>query len=172
MLGKTTNALLQKIEAAVEAKIDPKFAIGLKKTVSAGLMVMYSPQSHDMMVKQMQQPGEPTELAGEGTAKLMGLLYTESRQTMPMKVLFPAATVLLCEGLDFMEKSGKIQITNDTVSAAMTSLSSNLLQLLHISQDQLHSIINKGAASIQKPQAAPAAQRGGIINGAMQGAQP
>ena len=68
MLGKTTNPLLQKTEAATEAKVPPKYKGACQRIVAAGLRVMYSEQTHDMMVKELQKPQDPSINIGEGVA--------------------------------------------------------------------------------------------------------
>ena len=87
MLGKTTNPLLQKTEAATEAKVPPKYKGAFQRIVAAGLRVMYSEQTHDMMVKELQKPQDPSINIGEGVAKLMGILWSQGKGTLPMQAM-------------------------------------------------------------------------------------
>lgn len=165
MLGQTQDPLLQKTEQAIQAKVAPDSQQAFQRIVTAGLKVMYSPETHDLMVKQLGANGDPAEMAGAGAAKLLGILFKQSKGTMPMSGAIPAATVLLCEGLDFMEKSGKVKVTSDLISAAMKALSANLLQLFGATPQKLQNILSNGAqadknapqGSAQPPQATQAA---------------
>lgn len=160
MLGKTTNPLLQKTEQQTEAKVLPKFKGAFDRIISAGLKVMYSPETHDMMVSQLGEQNPPEINVGEGVAKLMGILWHEGKGTLPMQAFIPASLILLCEGMDFAEKAGKIQVTPDTLAAATKELMSSLMQILGITPEKIQAA---------KAQAQPAQQaaRKGIIGAAM-----
>jgi hypothetical protein len=176
-LGKTVNPLLQQTEQAIQAKVAPQMQNALQRTVTAGLSVMYSPQSHQIMVAQLTKPGDPAKNVAEGAAKLMGVLYKQSKNTMPIPIMIPAAMVLMCEGLDFLTQANGTQITPQLVAQCTQDLGHFMLVLLGVSQQQMHTVIAHGKAaneSKKAPQAAPQAQptqSGGIVNSAMQGAQ-
>ena len=97
MLGKTTNKLLQATERKIEQKVKPEFRTAFIRVVNAGLTMMYAPQTRDMVLTQLKSPGDPAKVVGEGAAKLMLLLMSKSKGTMPPQAMIPAATVLLCE---------------------------------------------------------------------------
>lgn len=156
MLGKTKNPQLQQVEQAVEDKVPPDLQDALQRIVTGGLTVMYSPQTRQMLVSQLNKPGEPTEVAGEGIAKLMALLYKQSKGTMPMKAAVPAAQILLCEGLDFMAEAGKVQITSDTIAQATKAMMAYLLQVFGFSKDKVQQFMQAGAQNAAPQQAAPA----------------
>lgn len=160
MLGQTTNKQLQAVEQAVQEKIPANMQAAFQRIVAAGMKVMYSPQTRQMLQNQMNQPGEPTEIAGEGVAKLIAMLFKESKATMPMQAAVPAAQVLLCEGLDFMEKSGKLKVDNDTIAAATQAMVAYLLQIFGITQDKLGALMQAGGRS-QKPAGIVEATQGG-----------
>jgi hypothetical protein len=168
MLGQTQDALLKKTEQAVQAKVPANRQYAFHRIVTAGLKVMYEQETHALMVKQLVANGDPSELAGEGAAKLLGMLFKKSRGTMPMNAAIPATIVLMCEGLDFMQKAGKFQSTPDTVAQAMKSLSSNLLQLFGVTPDKLQGMINQHAGQQPQPQVTPqpTPAPGGILSSA------
>lgn len=176
MIGNTTNPTLQKIEQAINAKVDPQLQNAFQRIVAAGLKIMYSPQTRQLLQNQMRQHGEPTEIAGEGVAKLIAIAYKESRGTMPMKAAIPAAQVLLCEALDFMAKAGMIEITNDTIAESTKSMIAYLLQIFGFTQQKIQQFMQKGMQYQPPSPGAPndvkAAQpaAGGILSSAM-GAQ-
>jgi hypothetical protein len=159
MIGKTQNAILQQVEQAITQKVDPSMAQAFERIVTAGLKVMYDPQTHPMMVKQLSKPGDPATIAGEGAAALLGLLYKESKGSMPIKPAVLAAQIWLCEGLDFMAQAGQIEITNDLVAEATKSLMSHILQIFGVNPNK----INQAAQAGQQA----TASSDGIVGGAM-----
>lgn len=175
MLGKTQNPQLQQVEQAVQAKVPPNLQNAFQRIVTAGLKVMYSDDTRQMLMNQLKQPGEPTELAGQGIAKMMAILYQKSKGTMPMRAAIPAAQVLLCEGLDFMANAGMIQISADTIASSTKEMVTYLLQIFGFSKDKMQKYIQAGIAhhgaapdasapaDMAAPAAAPAPASAGII---------
>ena len=137
MLGKTNNPLLQKTEKQIEAKVNPKYQGAFKRIVMAGLKVMYSPQSHEMMVKELQKPQEPAINIGEGVAKLMAILWSQGKGTLPMQAMMPATIVLMCEALDFAEQVGKVKVTPQLLAAVTKETISDVMQLLGVTPEKV-----------------------------------
>lgn len=156
---ETKNPLLQQAMQDIEAKVSPDMLRTFKKIVLAGEKVMYSPQTHQMMLKQMQSNPNPAEAAGEGIAKLFAILLRESKGTLNMKAAIPAMTVLLCEALAFMEEAGKVQVTPEILSAATQEMGSSLMQVLGVTPEKLQAMLAKQRAG-QAPGAQPA---GGLM---------
>lgn len=150
MLNNKSNPLLLKMEDAITAKVPPKQMPTFKKIISAGTRVMYSEKMHKMVVDQLKKPGNPADMAGEGVAKLMGILITQSKGTMPMEAGSPAAGVLLCEALDMMEQLGKVKVTNDVLAEAMQSMASGLLQLFGVTPEKLSAMMAEAQQKAQK----------------------
>ena len=149
MLNKKANPLLQKTEQASRDKVAPDQKAAYDKIVAAGVKLMYSEKLHKMLLEQLRQPGDPATVAGQGVAKLLGIMMNQAKGAFPMKAGIPAATALLCEALDMLDQLGKIKVTNDTVSAAMQSLGSSLLQLFGVTPQKLDSILSKQASPAQ-----------------------
>jgi len=143
MIGNIKNPILLKTEQVVQSKVPPELLKAFQKIILAGSKVMYSKQTSDMLSKEINAKGDPAEVAGSGVAKLMGLLISQSKGTMPMKAAIPAATVLLCEGLSFMEEAGRIKVDKNVLAKAMRALSSGLLQLFGVTPDKLGQMMQK-----------------------------
>lgn len=86
--------------------------------------------------------------------------WKEGKGTIQMEAFIPASLILLCEGMDFAEKAGKMQVTPDTLAAATKELMSSLMQILGITPEKIQ------AAKAQAKPAQPAAPKG-IIGKAM-----
>lgn len=177
MLGHTTNPQLQQVEQAVQAKVPPDLMNAFERIVTAGLKIMYSPETRTMLANQLKQPGEATEIVGEGVAKLLAILYQQSKGTMPMKAAIPAAQVLLCEALDFASQAGILQVSADSIAASTKAMVTYLLQIFGFSQAKIqqymqagmdHSAAQQGTmpASADAGGDAPPPAAGGIVGGA------
>lgn len=171
------NKLLQQTEQQILAKAHPKLIPVIQQVVETGKKFMYDDQTRALMVKQLSASGDPEDVISEGVAKLAGILFNESKKTVPMQVLIPASTILLCEALDLLEQAGKVKITPEFLAACTKSLGANVLKLFGITPDKLQSFVDKaqqnGAISSLQggKQAAPQAQPApaGLIAQARQG---
>ena len=85
MLSAQTNPLLTKTEAAINAKVPPQLAPLMQRIVAAGEKVMYSPSTHDMMLKAISGPGDKGQIAGTAVSKLIALLFTQMHGKLDMR---------------------------------------------------------------------------------------
>jgi hypothetical protein len=182
MLGKTTNPLLQQTEQAVQGKIPQAMQLGFQRVVMAGLTLMYSAPLHQRMIAGLQSAQNPEKNAAQGAANLVGTLLNQSRGSIPIPLLAPAAIVIMCEILDFLSQAGKIQVTQQLISQCAKDTGDAVLKMLKISQGQVHQVVAHGMSSAhrraqaprlpaQSIQATAPPQSYGIIGNAMQGAR-
>ena len=160
------NPLLEKTKAAILQKADPRLQPVIQKLVAAGEKIMYSPQTRDMTMKQLGDGKDPEKI-GAGVAKLIGMIYSESKKTAPMQALIPAAVLLMCDGLDFIEQAGAAQITPEFLSQCTMAMGSNVAQLFGATPDKLQGMMGNQAQPNQTAPQQPG-QAKGIIAGARQ----
>lgn len=134
------NPLLKQAAQAVEAKVPAELKNTFQRIILAGEKFMYSPKTHEMMMKQMSGPN-PAEAAGEGIAKLFAILFKESKGTLRMEAAIPAMTVLLCEGLDFLEEAGRLKVDESLLAAATEEMGSDILQMLGMTPEKLQKMV-------------------------------
>jgi hypothetical protein len=145
------NPTLQKMMQAVQAKVNPALANTVQKIVAAGEKVMYSPQTHDMMLQQIKSNPDPAVAVGEGIAKLFAILRKESKGTLNMKAAIPAMNILMCEALDFMEQAGVVQVTPELLASASKEMGSALLQVLGVTPEKMQAITSKQPGQATQP---------------------
>ena len=111
----------------------------------------------------------------------MGTMLNQVKGQIPTPLIVPASIILMCEILDFISQSGKVQITPGLVAQCTQDTSAAVLQMLKISQQQMHEVVAHGVSKARQnangapPQATPQSPQppaGGLINSAMQGAKP
>jgi hypothetical protein len=98
------------------------FQEAFSKVVQAGMKVMFSEETHDLMIEQLNAEGDLGQKAGESIAGLMLMLFKKSNETMPLEVIMPAGTYLLAEAGDFIEKVTKEELTPDILADAMQTM--------------------------------------------------
>ena len=92
----------------------------------------------------------------------MTILYQQSKKTMPITVMGPTAFLLMLEGLDFLEKAGKIEVTPDLLDEATKDFGSSFLQLFGVTPEKMQSMIAAKQGGQPQPPTPPA----GILAGA------
>jgi hypothetical protein len=164
------NPILQKTQDATLAKADPRLRPVIQKVVEAGKKLLYSDQTRKMVVSQLHQGTDP-ESIGAGVAKLFGVLFHQSKNTIPMQAGIPAATLLLCEVLQFMEDGGAVKVDANFLAECTKAMGSAILQMLGITPDKLQGMVDKAkgaqaGAPGQPAAGVPAAPPPGIVAGA------
>lgn len=176
------NPLLSKTRAAILAKVDPRLQKVVLKMVNAGHQIMFSPQTRHLLQQQLQGNAQNPEAVGSGIAKLLGILFNKSKKTAPVQALIPAGMVLMCDGLDFLEESGAVQVTSQFLAQCTQAAGSAILQMLGVKPEQVQQAMSQVQAQsgrggrqpiIAGAQGAtavpPAPPARGVIGGAMAG---
>jgi hypothetical protein len=122
------------------------FQEAFSRVVKAGMKVMFSEQTHDMMIEELNQDGDLSQRAGEAIAGLMLMLYQKSNQTMPGEVIIPSGTYLLAEAADFIEKVTGEEVTPDVLAGAMQVMMDTLMKKFGVEPSKLVAAAEKAAA--------------------------
>lgn len=130
---------------SLEAKmhLDKKMRVQLDRIVTAGLKVMFSPQSHQLMLKQMDGPQPIAQKIGEGVAGLMSMLFQESNRSISPKLLIPAGTILCAHAALWLRKVGQT-VTDQDIGNAIEAMTTAILHAVGIDPDKLSQIAASG----------------------------
>lgn len=150
------NKILEQTRQALLQKAKPELVPVIDKVVNAGRKVMYSDKSRGMAMQELRRATDP-EGVGSAAAKLAAVLFNQSKQTIPMPVLFPATMLLMIEALGFLEEAGTVQITPEFVAQCSEATGSAFLQMLGVTPEKIQQL------AAQRGQQPPA----GIVGGAM-----
>ena len=170
------NPILTQLEQATMAKVNPPaLQQAVNKIVKMGKHILYSPESRDVVSKNLKMidQGHAPQLIGEGTAKVLGLVIHASKGTMPPKIGIPASTIIMCEILDLLEKAGKVQITPDFVAQCVKAVGSSILVLYGATPEMMQKFFSSpqaqaklGGKPAQQPAQPPQQPAGGLIQSA------
>lgn len=161
--GDLQDPILQQVERGVEEALPPEIQEGYNAIVNSGMAVMFSPETSSMMTDQLENGGgDIVANVSDGIAKLMMLLFNESKGQMQVQAVGPASIVLMCMALDFWEKTGGGQVDEQLVADATKQTITKTLEKFGITGEQLKQVIAAGQQ----------AQAGGEMGGAPGGALP
>lgn len=146
------NPMIIKAEAAVDAKVSAADKQAYDKIVLAGMKVMFSKETHGELLKGLQESQEPLKTAVEGIIAIIGILFKESRNTMPVGPMILAGQSLLMEALDFMDEAGMIQVTPDMLGQATQMYIETLLPKIGLTPERMKSITAKAQGIMSDPQ--------------------
>ena len=121
----------------------PELQEAYERVVIAGMKIMFSKESHKLMLDELQKEGPLGQKLGMGIAGLMLLLFKESNQTIPPEVIIPAGVNLLSRAADFIRKSEIEKITNADIGDAMEVMISTILQKFGVGPEQMAQMLNQ-----------------------------
>jgi hypothetical protein len=124
-------------------KMPPELQDAYDRVVVAGMKVMFSKESHKLMLDELQKEGPVGEKLGKGIAGLMLLLVKESNNTIPPQVIIPAGVNLVTQAADFMRNTKLEKITNADIGDAMEIMISTVLGKFGVSPEQMNEMLNQ-----------------------------
>lgn len=124
-----------KIAEGIE--MPPELQEAYERVVIAGMKVMFSKQTHKFFIEQLQAEGQMAQKLGQGVAGLVMFLFKESNQTIPQEVLIPAGVRLLTKAADFINQSGKAQVSNQEIGEAMALMIESIMTQFGITPEQM-----------------------------------
>jgi hypothetical protein len=146
------NQLIIKAEAGVDQKVPPKDKNAYDRIVLAGMKVLFSKNTHSQIMQGMKEAQDKPSTAAEGIVGLMGMLYKQSNNTMPVAPMILAGMSLLMQALDFLEQAGVMQIDPPTLEAATTHYLETLLPKIGLTQDKMDAMLGHARNVMADPQ--------------------
>lgn len=151
----SSDPAIAQIQDAVRNSIPPQFRVAAQKIVIAGMKVMFSDQTHPLMLAALKSDSDPAHAVAMGVTQLITMLFKQSHGQMPIPAIIPAAILLVCEGLDFINKAQMAQVTPDVVASAVQIVTAYLLQKVGLTPEKISQMAQKngqgqpGVAPIQ-----------------------
>lgn len=130
--GDSQDSIIAAVQDKVRSTIPPQFRVAVQKLVLAGQKIMYDPQTHHLMVQALQSDSDPAHAVGMGVTQLMTMMWVQSKGTIPLPAMIPAAILLTCEALDFCEQTKLLKPDADMVGNAVQIVVSYMMQKMGI----------------------------------------
>lgn len=140
------------IDQYLEAmKIPDQMKDAYNRVVMAGMKIMFSQETHQFMLQQLDGPEPLAQKLGEGIGMLMMMIFEQSNGTLPPHTIFPAGQNLMLQAVEFIQE-GNIEVTDQEFGDALEifyrfvaeKFGTTLEELLEIAQQQ-------GAQGLQEP---------------------
>ena len=123
-------------------KMPPELQNAYERVVLAGMKIMFSEKTNQLVMKQMQGEGPVSERLGIGIAGLLATLFKESNKTMPPAVIIPAGVYLLAQAADFLKQSQIENIDDKAIGGAMQIFVETTIKMFGGDTDKVYSILN------------------------------
>lgn len=146
------NEMIIKAEAAIDAKVAPADKKAYDKIVLAGMKVMFEDkQMHAQLLQGLQQAPEIKTVV-DGIIGILGILFQQSRNTMPVGPMILAGQSLMMEALDFMEEANMMEVTPDVLAEATQLYIETLLPKIGMTPDKMKAVMGKAQGVLNDPQ--------------------
>jgi hypothetical protein len=142
-MGRPEGDDLSTKDVSDNIQMPPELQEAYDRVVIAGMKVMYSKESHRMMLKELQKEGPIDQRLGKGIAGLMLLLFKESNGTMPPAVIIPAGIKLVMEAVDFMRSTKLANPTNGDIGNGVQIMIAIILEKFGVAPDKMEQMLNQ-----------------------------
>lgn len=149
--GKITDPTLQKVIAAIRAKVPPALDVPYNQVITAGMKVMLSPATSHLLTDRLAAPGPLYQKVAQIVTQLIALLYKESNRKMSLPAAVLASTELMCVALDVAERAQSITLSPDVIAACTHATSMAVLKMFGIGDQQVQRAVAAGHAAQQQP---------------------
>lgn len=126
--------------------VNPQQKQQLDRMVAAGMKVMFDAKTHQMMIDTLKADGPMPDKLGKGIAGLLGMLMSESKNSLPPELLVPAGIVLMAHAVDFLEQAGA-QVTPQDFGSGIDVMVTTVLQAYGVDADKVAAIAGDAEAS-------------------------
>ena len=157
------NKLLEQVKQGIEATIPPNLQEDTQKMVVAGMKIMFDAQTHQMMMKQIDQPGDMMDNVAKGVGALMSIIFRSSKGAPPIDAAVPASILLMVEALDYLDQTGKLQITPDAVAQCTKALMAYMMQKLGLTPEKIQQLQSGQGAQPAMPSGPQTGAPAGLI---------
>lgn len=138
------DPILAQVERGIEEQVPADLRQGYDAIVLSGMDMMFNPKTADLMNQQLAQSDDIVNNVAEGIAKLMVILYNESKGAFSIPAAGMASITLMAQALDYWEKTGGGEITEDMVAQATKATMMQVLEKFGITGDQLQQVMAAG----------------------------
>lgn len=147
--------IIEKAKQGIPPELRPLF----DKLYLGGMRVMFDPNSHQMMLDELDKPGPLATRISNGVITLVYLLWQKSNRTLAPQLLVPAALVFTCEAFRFLQESKDPEATAQVLGEAIAGSVQGILDRAGATQDKLPALLQSQKGG--QPAAQP--QQGGLL---------
>jgi hypothetical protein len=144
------NQLLAQTEQKIESNLYGRTKGDYAKAVVAGMKAALHGGPNSILAK-LNDSKNPIHDCVMGALNLAIILRKQSRNTMPLQAMIPAATTLMLHAMDFAEELHLVQIDKPELDQATHLLVNTLFKRLGITPNMLNTAAGKMHSLTQNP---------------------
>lgn len=144
------NELLAATEQKIESSLFGQTKSDYAKVVVAGMKAALHGGPNSILAK-LKDSKDPIHDCVVGAINLAIILRKQSRNTMPLKAMVPAATTLMLHAMDFAEELGIVKIDKPELDQATHLLVNTLFKRFGVTPQMLSTAAGKVHALTQNP---------------------
>lgn len=137
LVTKIENPVLKEMILKIEAQLTPQQKTKYLPIVNAGMKILFDDRTHKFVKETVRGSKELTKDAVRGTLWIIGQIANASKGTIAVEMAAPAAIVLLCYVVDFMEDMTGGRTSPDTIAKMVQTVTVETLKLFGITQEKL-----------------------------------
>ncbi len=152
----------EQIQAIYES-VPEKDRATVERVVQAGGKLMFSEQTHKYMLEIVDADGDMAGKLGVGIVQLMMLLHQQTKGKIPLNAWTPAASILLVNAMEFVEKTDggmDMELYGQALKIMILSLTKKVKEITGQTDKQ---------AEPAQPAAQPSQPVGGLMSAPAQG---
>lgn len=162
MIEKVRDPLLRQTVANVERTLNPSTRGSYDSTVAAGMTLMWGQkfdQERENFLQLIKGPEDIPRIVAKGIVKVISIIQNEIKNAKePIAAAVPAAIVLMCQILEYIEKKMRMQVTPQLVDRCTHLVNQGIFSLYNITPEVVEAIKNRKQGAAPQPQPpAPAA---------------
>lgn len=143
---RIADPMLQKIARQVESTVKPEVKREFEACVVAGMKLMWSPKTHQLMLDYLQLikgPEDIVKVISHGIVKVASIIVNKSGRQDVMPGIGPAAVVLMCQTLEFIEKKSGFDITPQIAADTTKAVGQGIFQMYGITAQQIDQAVSR-----------------------------
>lgn len=146
-----TNPLIEQAKAKIDGSVKPDQKDAYQRIVLAGKKVMFSKEMNAQLLAGLQDAEDVVGTTVDGVIGILGLLFKQSRNTMPAAPMVMAGQMLLLEALDFLEQAGMLEVTPDVLAQATQQYLNTMMPKIGLTPERMQNVLGKTQEVMSDP---------------------
>lgn len=142
------NKILVQIEAGIDANITPRFREMYLLIVSSVNNMAFGQKTHPRLIEGLKFSPDISKNVSLICTGMVAVIYQESKPDTEvfLPAVVPASITLMCQILQFAEKSHMIELTPDVVAGCALATTNAVLAKFGIDKDKVRQAVDAGKA--------------------------
>lgn len=146
------NQLLQQANAKIDQAVKPDQKDAYERIVTAGKKIMYSKDMNAQLLAGLNDAPDRITTTVDGVIGILGLMFQQSRNTMPAAPMVLAGQKLLLEALDFLENAQMVEVSAESLAKATQHYLNTMMPKIGLTPERMQGVLAKTQGVMQDPQ--------------------